>query len=256
MHRHFSAIAEKYGELRTTDLEPVLCMGDELEQLQRIEAIDVGSGDGRYVLQLLQHLGDRLCLCCTDNNKAMLRQLKENLAQHGFQNCLVKQSTAESLALRGGSLDCVFTFNAIHLFEISAFLQEASRVLRDRGYLFIYTRLRSQNDKSIWGEYFPLFRQRETRLYELEELERLVEGAPRLEIQSIESFTYQRMSCLDSLIELAGNRQYSTFYLYNAKELEESLKEFKRSLQQRFDDLDHIGWVDGNVLLVIRKRAG
>jgi hypothetical protein len=90
----------------------------------------------------------------------------------------------------------------------------------------------------------------------LEELERLVEGAPRLEIQSIESFTYQRMSCLDSLIELAGNRQYSTFYLYNAKELEESLKEFKRSLQQRFDDLDHIGWVDGNVLLVIRKRAG
>jgi hypothetical protein len=53
------------------------------------------------------------------------------------------------------SLDAMVTFNAIHHFILSDFLGETSRVLQDNGHLFICTRLRSQNERDIWGRFFP-----------------------------------------------------------------------------------------------------
>jgi ubiquinone/menaquinone biosynthesis C-methylase UbiE len=214
----------------------------------------VGCGDGGYVLKSFQYLGDKLYLYCIDRNKEMLGQLKEYLTQHKIENFQIKQNPAENLTIQDASLDCVFTFNAIHLFKISAFLKEASRILKDEGYLFIYTRLKSQNIRSIWGKHFPLFNHKETRLYELEGLKSIIEETPRLEIQNIAFFKYQRISCLDWLVEQACNHHYSTFYLYTNDELAESVNKFKQSLHQHFRDLNNISWFDGNVLFVIRKR--
>ena len=47
-HHHFSRIAYKYRNLRTTDLEPVLFIKKELQNLTKIVAVDVGCGGGRY----------------------------------------------------------------------------------------------------------------------------------------------------------------------------------------------------------------
>lgn len=255
IHGHFSIIAENYRELRTTDLEPILYIKDELQKLPKIEAADVGCGGGRYVLKLFQYLGDKLYLYCIDSNKEMLEQLKEHLTQHKIENFQIKKAFAEDSTIQDESLDCVFTFNAIHHFKISAFLNEASHVLKDEGYLFIYTRLRSQNMRSLWGRYFPLFSQKENRLYELEELKSIFEEIPRLEIQNKEFFKYQRVSCLDKLVEQARNHHYSTFHLYSNEEFEKSLNGFKKNLQQNFRDVNNISWVDGNVLFVVRKRT-
>ncbi|MFQ5825687.1 MAG: class I SAM-dependent methyltransferase [bacterium] len=254
IHTHFSTIAQKYRELRTTDLEPILYLREELQKLHKIEAADVGCGDGSYVLKLFQYLGDKLYLYCIDRNKEMLGQLKEYLTQHKIGNFQIKQSLAENLTIQDESFDCVFTFNTIHLFKILAFLKEASRVLKDEGYLFIYTRLRSQNIRSIWGKYFPLFNQKETRLYELEELKSIIEEMPRLEIQNMEFFKYKRVSRLDWLVEQARNHHYSTFHIYTKDEFEKSLNQFKENLRRNFRDINNISWVDGNVLFVIRKR--
>jgi len=253
IHSHFSAIAQNYRNLRTTDLEPIFYIRDELQQLRKIEAADVGCGGGRYILKLFQNLGDKLYLYCIDNNNEMLEELKEYLTLHNIENFQPKNALAKNLPIQSKSIDCVFTFNAVHHFRILEFLNEVSRVLKDGGYLFIYTRLKSQNSRTIWGKYFPLFIQKETRLYEIDELESIIEEMPGLEIQNIEYFTYRRNSKLDWLVEQARNNHYSTFYLYHDGEFDRSLDTFKQNLQKNFRDSDNISWIDRNVLLVIRK---
>lgn len=254
IHHHFSRIARKYRILRITDLEPILCIKKELQKLPKIEAADVGCGDGGYDLKLFQRLGDRLYLHCIDANPKMLKQLEVHLAQHGIKNFQIREAPAKDLPIEDDSLDCIFTFNAIHHFKLLGFLKEASRVLKDNGYLFIYTRLRSQNSRNIWGKYFPLFNQKETRLYELNELKEILRKISKLKIQSVEYFKYKRVSSLDWLVKQAQSHHYSTFNLYTEEEFAQSLDKFKQNLQLHFKDLKNITWFDENILLVIRKQ--
>jgi ubiquinone/menaquinone biosynthesis C-methylase UbiE len=61
-HRHFSKIASKYRNLRTTDLDPILHIKNQLNGKSGISMADVGCGDGRYSLELLRCLGDNCYL--------------------------------------------------------------------------------------------------------------------------------------------------------------------------------------------------
>ncbi len=146
-------------------------------------------------------------------------------------------------------------FNAIHHFTLPRFLKEAERVVKDDGRLFIYTRLRSQNRRSIWGRHFPLFHQMETRLFELWELEDLLRTAKDLELEETEYFTYEREAALDRLIERARNHHYSTFSLYSRSEFERCCGKFEKNLRSCSSDLKNIRWSEQNILLVVRKGA-
>ena len=255
IEEHFSTIADKYRELRTTDLKPILHMEKELQELTKIKAADIGCGCGRYTLKLFQHLGNRLNLLCLDTNKEMLAQTREYLSRHNIENFKIIISIAKNLPISNDSIDCIFTFNAVHHFNLTEFLKDTSRVLKYDGFLFIYTRLRSQNSHSVWGRYFPFFAEKETRLFEIYELKKMIENFPYLEIQNIQYFRYPRISNLDRLIEQACNHHYSTFSLYHNGEFEKSLKDFKQNLRKNFKDSNNISWIDGNVLLVIRKKV-
>jgi len=255
MHHHFSGVARKYRGLRTTDIEPLLFIKEQLGKLRKLEAADVGCGTGRYDLKFFRYLGERLYLHCIDSNEEMLKQLNEYLGQHKIKNFTTVKAIASDLPLKDDSIDCVFTFNAIHHFQPLGFLSETSRILKDKGYLFIYTRLRSQNSRNIWGRFFPLFSQKETRLYELDGLRSILQSIPKLKIESIESFKYKRVSSLDNLVDKAKNHHYSTFYLYAKEELEQSLIEFKQNLRKRFKDPKNIIWHNENILFVVSKQA-
>ncbi|MCK4527127.1 class I SAM-dependent methyltransferase [candidate division WOR-3 bacterium] len=252
IHHHFSRIAHKYEDLRTTDLEPILFIKDKFQNLSEIEAADVGCGGGRYDLELFHHLGDKLHLTCIDYNRSMLNELIQNLKEHKIKNFKAIKALADDLPLADNSLDCMFTFNTIHHFKLLDFLKEASRVLRDNGYLFIYTRLRSQNKRNIWGKYFSKFNEKETRLYELNELEEIL-NETTLRLESVEYFKYKRIVELEWLVAQAKNHHYSTFYLYDEKEFEESLKEFQENIARQFKKLDRITWNDENIMLVLEK---
>jgi len=154
IHPHFLRIAHRYKDLRTTDAEPILSIKKKLRKSNTIEAADVGCGVGRYVINLFHHLGERLRLTCIDYNRGMLNELTKNLRKHKIKNFKTINASAMALPFASNSLDAIFTFNAIHHFNPSDFIGEAARTLRDDGYLFIYTRLRSQNKKNIWGRFF------------------------------------------------------------------------------------------------------
>jgi len=254
MNDHFTRVATLYNDLRITDLEPIAFIKDRLNGDRRIEAADIGCGAGRYCLKLLQHL-DILHLTCIDVNESMLEQTSNYLRAVGITNFKVIRSLAEDVPLVDNSIDCIFSFNAIHHFDFVKFIKKAARVIRDRGSIFLYTRLRSQNAKNIWGRYFPIFLVKENRLYELEELEGMIEPIESLTIECMKPFKYRRNTSLSQLVDLARNGHYSTFSLYQKDEHEAALKGFQENITRHFSNPEEIEWFDENTLLVVRKMG-
>lgn len=251
---HFLSIAQKYRTLRTTDSEPIKYIRQVLQPLPVIRAADFGCGAGRYDFKLLQHLGDRLYLYCIDSSKAMLAELDSYLRKHNFHNFTTLHCSVEDCRLAPETFDAIFTFNAIHLFDALHFLYQSHRLLRPEGYLFVYTRFRSQNATSIWGRYFPDFHRKEQRLFELDELKSLFCRIRGLEIEEIKFFRYKRVASIRMLLEQARHHHYSTFKFYSADEFKRALERFEQNLIANFRDPERVHWVDQNVLLVARKR--
>ncbi len=175
------------------------------------------------------------------------------MTRNNIVNFLPIKSDSHKIPLRTDSLDCVITFNAVHHFSLPDFMREVSRVLKNNGKLFVYTRLREQNAKTIWGTHFPSFHQKEKRLYEMDELKSAFEKDPNLNINSIKFFEHHRVYPLEKLIERAENHHYSTFKLYRKKEFREALHRFKENILNHFEDLGKISWKDENTLLVIEN---
>jgi hypothetical protein len=134
------------------------------------------------------------------------------------------------------------------------FIQKYSRVIKDYGRIFIYTRLKSQNDRNVWGQDFPLFSEKENRLYELHEMEQYIKSVDSLRLKTTKSFKYKRYSTMEQLVEKVKAKHYSTFSLYEKDELVESLKGFQKNLKERFQDASQIEWFDENVLLVLELK--
>ena len=252
MHDHFSAIASKYRNVRTLDAKPILHIKNILKEKPKISMADIGCGDGRYSLELLKCLGDKCYLHCIDSNEKMLTYLENYLIEQNVTNFCIRPGNADKLPLENDSMDCIVSFNAIHHFDIQRFLAEALGCLKNDGHLFIYTRLRNQNSRNIWGQYFPLFVEMEDRLYELDELEKNIQNAD-MSIHSTKVFGYSRTSSLDRLVHQAQNNHYSTFTLYDKETFDESLEAFQQNIKKNFGDLGQIKWYDENILLEIRK---
>ncbi len=252
LHNHFSTIAAKYRSVRTLDIEPILHITNQIKEKSKINMADIGCGDGRYSLEFLKYLKDKCYLHCVDFNENMLKSLEDYLKEQKIINFCTRQGDANRLPLDNDSMDCIVTFNAIHHFDVPKFLSESLRSLKEDGHLFIYTRLRNQNSRNIWGEQFPLFAEIETRLYELDELKKHIQEAD-MRIHSTKVFGHHRVSSLDRLVTQAESNHYSTFALYDKETFQESLKTFQQNIRNNFDDLEQIKWTDENILLEIRK---
>ena len=252
MYDHFSTIASKYQSVRTLDTEPILYIKDKLKEKCKINMADIGCGDGRYSLEFLKSFDDSFYIHCVDYNENMLKSLEVSLTEQNITNFCTKHGDANRLPLDNKSIDCIVTFNAIHHFDVPKFLSESLRSLKNNGSLFIYTRLRNQNSRSVWGKYFPLFSDMENRLYELNELESYIKNED-MKVYSSRVFGYSRASSLDRLVQQAQNKHYSTFALYEKELFQKSLKTFKQNIKNNFEDLNQVKWFDENILLEIRK---
>ncbi len=253
MHRHFSEVASNYRRIRTTDVEPIAFMGETLGRLPEIKAADIGCGTGRYDMLLFQYINN-LHLTCIDINEHMLEEVSYYLKSKGENNFKTIKADAIEIPLENNSMNCILTFNAIHHFDFVKFIQKCSRVIKNDGWIFIYTRLRSQNTRSVWGQYFPMFSEKENRLYELYEMEQYIKSVNSLKIETTKFFKYKRNSSLAQLIEKVKAKHYSTFSLYENNELVESLKGFQKNVKERFQDTNQIEWFDENVLLVLKLK--
>jgi ubiquinone/menaquinone biosynthesis C-methylase UbiE len=236
-----------------TDPEPVDLMVRALAGLSAVTAADVGCGTGRYMVELMRRLGEPLFVYFVDCNKDMLEQLRLDPSLLGITGFDILHSQAERLPLPDGSLDCILTFNAIHHFNLVRFFGEAGRTLRPGGLLFIYTRFRDQNERGIWGQYFPDFAEKETRLYDEEHMTRTIGSAEDLAVRDLTHFSFQRAAPLDCLIHRARNKHYSTFCLYEPDELERAIKGFEANLKAKFGAFEILEWTDENMMITLEK---
>ena len=248
---HFSKIASNYKELRTTDVDHIKYIKNHLGKESKINIADIGCGDGRYSLEILKSFKN-CYLHCIDYNENMIKYLKSYLTEKKFTNFCERSGDASKLSLENNSMDYIMTFNAIHHFDLEKFFSEVYGILKDNGRLFIYTRLRNQNYRSIWGEYFPVFGDMEDRLYELNELEEYVKNS-EMTIKSTRVFGHARTSSLNRLVHQAKNNHYSTFALYDDETFNESLSIFQKNIRKNFTDLGQVTWHDENILLEIEK---
>ena len=255
MEGHFAKVAGVYREMRTTDEAPILHIRDQLAGRSAVAAADVGCGAGRYDLVLFRHL-NHLSLTCVDISTEMLAELTRHLTKNGINNFETVNAGVEEISLADQSLDCVFTFNAIHHFDFSLFLSKAKRAIKKDGQVFIYTRTPEQNAGSVWGRFFPGFSQKETRLYRLEEMGKWVGGAGGLKMIEAKTFRFPRTSSLERLVEQARNRHYSTFSLYGEAEFDRACQAFEEAVRAEFDDGAKVSWHDQNILLRIVWAGG
>ena len=254
MDLHFSQVAREYRGLRTTDSEPIDYIVSKLNGVKKLVGADIGCGAGRYSLMLCQALGKRFSLYCCDRSPEMLRELEKHMQSNGMQRFTVVNSSSEKIPLENDTLGALFTFNAIHHFSIIGFFQECSRLLAGDGQLFVYTRLREQNSRNIWGKYFPGFHKRETRLYQQGEIEKELSKVSTLELNSVTKFHYQRSESLDQLVRLVKQRHYSTFSLYNDTELADALSQFEDNIRNEFSDTSNVYWEDENIMYHITNH--
>jgi len=252
MYEHFSKVSTSYNIVRTTDVEPILYIREKLNHKNDVRAIDVGCGGGRYCLLLFQYIPG-LHLTCADVNDSMLAETFRYLKRHGMENFSTLQADVSDLQLPESSMDCIFSFNAIHHFDPMLFLHKAAKALKDKGYIFIYTRLKSQNARSIWGRFFPGFSEREKRLYDFAQVEQWMDSTSSIQLVSTEFFKFKRRATLKQLIAQAENKHYSTLSLYPADVFDQAVKGFKKEIRRHFTDLNTIEWCDENVMIVFRK---
>ena len=254
IHNHFSKLAPLYRDIRTTDLQPIRFISKRLKDLKTVRAADIGCGAGRYSLLLFKHLNN-LHLTCIDVNESMLKEASAYLKGNGVHRFVTVKAAACDLPLKDNDMDCVFSFNAIHHFHFLRFVEKAAAITGEGGFIFIYTRLQSQNARNIWGRYFPLFLEKEERLYELDDIIGVVDSTSCSTMESIKTFKFRRKATLDHLLDKVRKRHYSTFSLYDDRELRACLKEFKRKIIRNFTDLRHIEWIDENIMILLRSGS-
>lgn len=254
IEKHFTNLSRSYNGLRTTDLEPVRYVQEKLRDRKAVYGADIGCGGGRYDLMLLE-LVPGLSLICADANEAMLEETVRLLESNGHMNFCTQRSDASAMALPQNSLDFITTFNAIHHFDPVVFLQQASSSVKDGGYVFVYTRLRSQNARNVWGRFFPGFNEKERRLFRMNDIEAWMDSVDGMSLSEIVFFKFRRVASMDRLINQAQNKHYSTFSLYDDVEFAESLLLFREELERHFRDPLHIEWIDENVMLTFRKDS-
>ena len=127
--------------------------------------------------------------------------------------------------------------------------------MRNKGYVFAYTRLKIQNARNIWGRFFPKFTEKEKRLYDLNNMEIWIDKLRFLVVENIHFFNFRRSASLKQLIHRAKRKHYSTFSLYTDEEFNNALKVFRQKLLSNFSDPEQIEWTDENVMLIFRKNS-
>lgn len=248
MRRHFTVAAPTYRGLRTTDPEPVDVIGSYLPSNTAVVVADIGTGTGRYAELLHQRLERGSRVIAFDQSEGMIRELvRGSRRARDLEPAL---AAASSVPLRAGSLDAVTTFNAVHHFDLPAFLCETARVLRVGGLAFVYTRTPDQNARTIWGRYFPEFTARETRLFDMPTLCNAVRQTGALTPVATREFQFPRRSTSARLRELVEARHYSTFCFYAPDELVSATYAFLSRLPG-----PKVTWVDENLLMVARRDS-
>ncbi len=223
----------------------------------QLRALDVGAGTGRYTEAVLAKVtadyGIGWTAVAYDANRTMLASPVAEARDTEVQVTLVA-GLAETLPFRDAAFDAVLSFNAVHHFDLNRFLAAAARVLRPEGLLTVYTRTPEQNRRTVWGELFPHFADRETRLFAQEDLQRALASRTEFYSVTLDHVPWTLRTTAARLVEQATGCYYSTFSFYTPEEFRAALSTFETRLAEDYSDPSNVVWQNDHLLLVARRR--
>lgn len=252
---HFSDIAQNYRAVRFTDDAPITYILKHLDSLPAIAGLELGCGTGRYTAELLNTLDQMHSLHCVDASQDMLAELERRFKAQYPDRFTPVHSGAENVSHPADTLEAVFSFNALHHFDLAATLSNVSDWLRPGGMAFLYTRTPEQNASNLWGQFFPEFAVREDRLKSEAALMAAVEATDGLQNVEVRRFAYARSEDLTTILEKVDHYHYSTFRLYSTTELKEARETFRERLVENYPNTENITWTDYNLMVTARKVA-
>ena len=253
MKYHFDRMALVYGHVRNIDPDIIDTIIPRLPRDNyRHNIADIGCGNGRYSSIIAAQADSNLHLFCCDYSIAMLAECKSIRLEYPYISTCFCLVNANDLPFAHGCFDAITTFNAVHHFDLDRFITAAARVLRPGGLLSIYTRTPEQNAHTIWGQHFSGFTERETRLYQCEQLEEAIDRVAELELESTLEFKHVRVDSPESLLNRACNFHYSTFTLYPSDEFRFALKTFTKRLTEISSD-GRIEHTAKNIMVFARR---
>ena len=232
--KYFNYISSNYDRVRGKEIFNSLLKTVKLFHIKDNDWIlDVGTGTGLFSVLLAEH---GFHIIGTDRNLQMLARAisKRNNNDCNFEAVL---GSAEQLPFPSETFYLVISTNAIHHFDLHQHLKEVSRVLKTGGHYIIFSRFHEQNVRSIWGQDFPMFADKETRLYNPEDFRLLKKYFPELKLESIEELTFEIPFSVDRLIYEAQQKKYSTFAFYSEDEFQQAFRQFRSNIIKRNDKL-------------------
>ena len=260
LRNHFTEVSSQYKSLRELDLHAVHVISEALAINQRrptVQLLDVGTGEGRYLEAVSQSLSallaNRVFPIGVDLAPAMLTQARIRNSHVGLRAQYLV-STGEMLPFQTASCDAITCFNAVHHFDLDRFISEASRVLVPSGQLVLYTRTPEQNQRTIWGRYFPEFTTRETKLYRSSDLQAALQSTEVFDSVRVQMIPWKITASLSRLVEQVVHFHYSTFRLYSDDLLRVAIDTFQQRVRQAFPDVTHIT-SDNDHMVMIAQRA-
>jgi len=188
--------------------------------------VDVATGTGLFSVPLAQAGHQVLGL---DDNPHMLRVAQKKALRLGapFRGL---QSKAERLPLPENSISVMLSTNAIHHFHLRRHFREVQRVLKPGGHYVIFTRFKKQNQRSIWGQLFPGFAKKETRLFTPEDFERMDAEFEQLTLEHSDELSFIKHFDPQIILNTAVQRKYSTFAMYSEPEFQKALDVFRQRI--------------------------
>lgn len=260
LRQHFGEIAPWYRKVRENDDRAVRLLAGLLVQRAspgaRLRLLDVGSGTGRYLEAMTSQVvrADSVSTYAVGVDESLHMLLAAPQRQRPDACTTRVVGAAEALPFSPGMFDAVLSFNAVHHFDLAAFLHEAARALRPGGRLVIYTRTPEQNRRTIWGRYLPGFAERETRLFEDVTLRAAIrETTAFCHIRS-RTIPWSITTTLARLLQQARAFHYSTFRLYSPAEFDEALEVFADGLVRAFGGPWDIAARNDHQLVLARRR--
>jgi ubiquinone/menaquinone biosynthesis C-methylase UbiE len=226
--QYFDTISTQYDKVRGHEI-----LGEVLERVAELAqprdlVVDVATGTGLFSVPLAAAGHHVLGL---DANPSMLRVAQKKARLQGVPFRAI-QCRAERLPLAHHSVSVMLSTNAIHHFDLRSHFRQVQRALQPGGHYLIFTRFQSQNRRSIWGELFPDFAQKETRLYTPQDFERLDRDFESLSLERLDVLSFTKPFDPHRILNTATQRKYSTFAMYSEREFQSALSVFKQRIAE------------------------
>lgn len=173
----FTGKAEVYAAARQGyPKELIDDLYDEFGFSERSVIADIGSGTGKFSVELLKRGSE---VFCVEPNDDMREIAERDFAQ--YVNFHSIKGTSDFTGLTAHSVDCITVAQAFHWFDIDSFKSECERILKECGCVVLVWNMRSEcefnaQNAAIFEKYCPDFRGFSSEKRDRQDVERFFNG--------------------------------------------------------------------------------